>query len=134
MVLMLVPMIVIIQRFIQFNGFGEYTYLAIQNQSLIFNSQIRTTPIGSATVIRGFAAKSSNSQAQNMSVTVSRREMLIVRRDNETIDLDATTDDQVSTNNVLVLFYPELIFEYNRTSSILTLSWFIGVSIQITPI
>jgi len=117
-----------------FNGFGEYTYLAIQNQSLIFNSQIRTTPIGSATVIRGFAAKSSNSQAQNMSVTVSRREMLIVRRGNETIDLDATTDDQVSTNNVLVLFYPELSFEYNRTSSILTLSWFIGVSIQITPI
>ena len=72
-------MIVIIQRFIQFNGFGEYTYLAIQNQSLIFNSQIRTTPIDSATVIRGFAAKSSDSQAQNMSVTVSRREMLIVR-------------------------------------------------------
>ena len=121
-----------------FNGFGEYTYLAIQNPTLVFDSQIRTTPIAStsntATVIRGFAAKSSNSQAQNVSVTVSRREMLIVRRGNETIDLDATNTDQLSTNNSLVISYPELILEYNRTSSVLTLSWFIGVSIQITPI
>ncbi|CAF3735693.1 unnamed protein product [Rotaria sp. Silwood1] len=134
-----------------FNGYGEYTYLAITDfstsintafnpstQSFIFNAQIRTAPLSSfnnsATVIRGFAAKSNHSLAQRMSITVSRRDMLIIQRDNETLDLDATTDDTISTNNSLTLFFPEMTLERNQTSGILTLSWFIGVSIQITPI
>ena len=139
-----------------FNGHGEYTYLAIANesvlvntsfnpniQSLIFNAQIRTAPLNSssgggsvntATVIRGFAAKSDHSLAQPMSITVSRRELLIVRRGNETIDLDSTNDDSISNTNTLTLFYPELTLEYNRTSKVMTLSWLIGVSIQITQV
>ncbi|CAF3872200.1 unnamed protein product [Rotaria sordida] len=134
-----------------FNGYGEYIYLAITNvstsinaafnpliQTLIFNSQIRTTTLSSfndsATVIRGFAAKSNHSLAQRMSITVSRRNILIIRRDNETLDLDTTNDDTISTNNSIVLFFPEMTLERNQTSGVLTLSWFIGVSIQITPI
>ncbi len=138
-----------------FNGYGEYTYLAISNtstpinadfnqyeSSLIFNAQVRTTPltlsngaaINSATVIRGLAAKSNHPLAETMSITVSRRELLIVRRGNETLDLTTINDDTLISNNSLLLFYPEMTLEQNRSSGILTLSWFTGVSIQITPI
>ena len=131
-----------------FNGYGEYTYLAIASspvsstatfdsvvRSLAFHAQIRTTPItvsngtltNDATVIRGFAA-------QNISVTVSRREFLVVRRGNETISFDGTSDDTISASNSTVLSFPELTIERNRTSGVMTLSWFIGVAIQITPI
>ncbi|CAF2640099.1 unnamed protein product [Rotaria sp. Silwood2] len=134
-----------------FNGYGEYTYLAITNSStsnntafnssienFVFNVQIRATPFDSlnngATVIRGIAAKSNDFLAQNMSITISRREMLIIRRGNETLDLDSINDDTISTNNSLILFFPEMTLERNRTNGILILSWFIGVSIRITPI
>ena len=138
-----------------FNGHGEYTYLAIANdsvpvntafnpnlQTLIFNAQIRTTPLPStnggtastATVIRGLAAKSADPLAQRMSITVSRRELLIVRRGNETLDLDSSNEDSISNSTIVTLFYPEMTLEYNRTSRVITLSWLIGVSIQITPI
>ncbi|CAF3735702.1 unnamed protein product [Rotaria sp. Silwood1] len=134
-----------------FNGYGEYTYLAITNSStsintnfkritqpLIFNSQIRTTPLkslnDSATVIRGLAAKSNDFLAEKISITISPRNMLIVRRGNETLDLDTTNNNEISINNSLVLFFPEMTLEQNRTSGVLTLSWFIGVSIQVTPI
>ena len=138
-----------------FNGYGEYTYLAIANssvavntpfnpatQELIFEAQVRTAPLvtvsgaqaNSATVIRGVAARSNDPLAQKMSITVSRREQLIVRRGNETLDLDANSDDTIGTNNSLVLFFPELTLELNRTSGVLTLSWYIGVSIQLTPV
>lgn len=134
-----------------FNGYGEYTYLAMtdsptslntafdpSSQYLVFEAQLRTTPITSlsanATSIRGLAAKSNHLQAQRMSVTVSRREMLVVRRGNETLDLDTTNDDEIPSNNSLVLFFPEMTLERNQSSGTLTLSWFLGVSIQITPI
>ncbi|CAF1231627.1 unnamed protein product [Rotaria sp. Silwood1] len=137
-----------------FNGYGEYTYLAIassapapdsfnsSSQNYSFIAQVRTTPVfysnqtiaTLATVTRGLAAKSDHPQAESISVTVSRRELLIVRRGNETIDLDTVSADTVSTRDSFVLFYPEMTLERNRTSGALTLSWFIGVSIQITPI
>ncbi|CAF3071855.1 unnamed protein product [Rotaria sp. Silwood2] len=60
--------------------------------------------------------------------------MLIIRRGNETLDLDSINDDTISTNNSLILFFPEMTLERNRTNGILILSWFIGVSIRITPI
>ena len=134
-----------------FNGYGEYTYLAItdvatplntpfdpSSQTIVFESQIRTTPLPSlsslATVIRGFAARSNDTLAENISVTVSRREMLIVRRGNETLDLDTSNDDTISNNNSLTLFYPEMTLEKNQTTGVLTLSWYVGVSVQITPV
>jgi hypothetical protein len=138
-----------------FNGYGEYTYLAIANssvpvdtpfnpatQALVFEAQVRTAPLvtvsgasaNSATVIRGVAARSNDRLAQKMSITVSRREQLIVQRGNETLDLDANSDDSIGTNNSLVLFFPELTLELNRTTRVLTLSWFIGVSLQVTPV
>jgi hypothetical protein len=90
--------------------------------------------INNATVIRGFAAISDHPLAVKMSITISRREQLIVRRGNETLDLDTTNDDTLIANNSLLLYFPEMTLEQNRTSGMLTLSWFVGVSIQITPI
>ncbi|CAF1378140.1 unnamed protein product [Adineta ricciae] len=126
-----------------FNGYGEYTYLAVTDsalstQTLVFNSQVRTAPLNSTsntvTVIRGFAAKSNHPDAKRMSITISRRNTLIVRRGNETLDLDITNDDRISSNNSLAIVFPELVLEKNRTNGALTLSWSIGISIQITPI
>ena len=134
-----------------FNGYGEYTYLAITDvatplntafnpsiQTIIFDSQIRTTTMPSlgtqATVIRGFAASSNTTGAQKISVTISQRELIIIRRGNETLDLDTTNDDTILTNNALTLFFPEMTLEKNRTTGVLTLSWSIGVSVQISPV
>ncbi|CAF4821706.1 unnamed protein product, partial [Rotaria sp. Silwood2] len=71
-----------------FNGYGEYIYLAISNdtslsdafnassQSYIFMSQIRTIPISfsNVTVTKGFAARTNNIENQSVSITISRRE------------------------------------------------------------
>ncbi|UJR11351.1 hypothetical protein I4U23_015532 [Adineta vaga] len=107
-------------------------------QTLVFNSQIRTAPISTTsntvTVIRGLAAKSNHPDAQSMSITISRRNMIIVRRGNETLDLDVTNDNTISSNTSLVLVFPEMILEKNRTNNALTLSWSVGISIQITPV
>ena len=138
-----------------FNGYGEYTYVAIASSSipvngplnpdatnLVFNAQVRTSPLtfpnetssNTATVIRGLSAKSNDPQAREISITISQREFLVVRRGNETLDLNAASDDSVATNASVVLYFPDMTLERNRTSGVLTLSWFVGVSIQINPI
>ena len=61
-----------------------------------------------ATVIRGFATKSNHSLAQIVNNTVSRQAMLIIRRGNETLDLDITHDDKVPKNDSLMLFFSEM--------------------------
>ncbi|CAF4532246.1 unnamed protein product, partial [Rotaria magnacalcarata] len=80
--------------------YGEYTYLAISNdprssetfqpsiQSHVFVSQIRTMPLESTnvTVTKGFAAQSSHPESQPISITVSRRENLVMRRGNEVLE------------------------------------------------
>ncbi|CAF1100682.1 unnamed protein product [Rotaria sordida] len=120
-----------------FNGYGEYTYLAISNDQLppgafqssnrahVFMSQIRTMPLESndVTVTRGFAARSSDPESQPISITVSRRENLIMRRGNELLEFE---------DNIHMLFFPEMTIERNPIdSTILTLSWTIGVTVQI---
>ncbi|CAF1459823.1 unnamed protein product [Rotaria sordida] len=120
-----------------FNGYGEYTYLAISNDQLppgafqssnrahVFMSQIRTMPLESndVTVTRGFAARSSDPESQPISITVSRRENLIMRRGNELLEFE---------DNIHMLFFLEMTIERNPIySTILTLSWTIGVTVQI---
>ncbi|CAF3942552.1 unnamed protein product, partial [Rotaria sp. Silwood2] len=120
-----------------FNGYGEYTYLAISNDPLppgslqssnrphVFMSQIRTMPLESnnVTVTKGFAAKSSDPESQSISITVSRRENLVMRRGNELLEFE---------DNIHMLFFPEITIERNPIdSTILTLSWTIGVTVQI---
>ncbi|CAF3739978.1 unnamed protein product [Rotaria sp. Silwood1] len=123
-----------------FNGYGEYTYLAISEdlsppaafnpfeQSYRFMSQIRTIPISSndVTVTKGFAARSSDPESQPISITVSRRENLVVRRGTEMIEFE---------DNINTFFFPEMTIERNLTDGIvLTLSWTLSVTIQINLI
>ena len=123
-----------------FNGYGEYIYLAISDnlsppaafdphsQSYTFMSQIRTVPIASndVTVTKGFSARSNDSQSQPVSVIVSRREQLVIRRGTETLEFE---------DNINTLYFPEMTIERHfNGSNILILSWTVGVTIQINLI
>jgi hypothetical protein len=123
-----------------FNGYGEYTYLAISDdlfppeafdpisRSHIFMSQIRTIPLLSndVTVTKGFAARSSDPESQSISVTVSRREHLVIYRGTEILEFE---------DNINTLFFPEMTIERNLINdSVLILSWAMGVTIQINLI
>jgi hypothetical protein len=124
-----------------FNGYGEYTYLAISNntspsvvfdtinQSYVFMSQIRTVPLlsNNVTVTKGFAARSSNAQAESISVIISRREHLILRRGNETLEFE---------DNIDILYFPELTITRldGNNNSHFSFSWNIGVTIEINVI
>ncbi|CAF4981966.1 unnamed protein product [Rotaria sp. Silwood1] len=88
-------------------------------------SQIRTIPLESnnVTVTKGFAAKSSDPESQSVSITVSRSENLVMRRGNELLEFE---------DNIHMLFFPEITIERNPIdSTILILSWTIGVTVQI---
>ena len=121
-----------------FNGHGEYTYLAISNTpstslpfndsntSLIFRSQIRTVPIGSgsATVTTGFAAQSSYSTSKKISLTISRRQQIILKRGTETLEFE---------NNIDQLIFPEMTIRRPKpnNNNHFILSWSLGVNIDI---
>ncbi|CAF4196691.1 unnamed protein product, partial [Rotaria magnacalcarata] len=89
-----------------FNGYGEYIYLAISNattpstafnsnsSSFIFMSQVRTVPIASseATVTKAFAARTNSIDDQSISVTISRREQLVIRRGDEILEFEDNID------------------------------------------
>ncbi|CAF3726113.1 unnamed protein product [Rotaria sordida] len=124
-----------------FNGYGEYTYLAINNntspsnafnasnQTYIFMSQIRTIPISfsNVTVTKGFAARSNNIENQSVSITISRREHLVLRRGNEILEFE---------DNINTLFFPEMTISRldGNNNSHFSLSWTIGVTIEINVI
>ncbi|CAF1158061.1 unnamed protein product [Rotaria sordida] len=124
-----------------FNGYGEYTYLAINNntspsnafnasnQTYIFMSQIRTIPISfsNVTVTKGFAARSNNIGNQSVSITISRREHLVLRRGNEILEFE---------DNINTLFFPEMTISRldGNNNSHFSLSWTIGVTIEINVI
>jgi hypothetical protein len=124
-----------------FNGYGEYTYLAItnntspssafdiNNQSYIFISQIRTIPLpsGNATVTNGFAAQSNDDEAKSVSVTISRGQHLILRRGNESIEFE---------DNIDTLYFPELTITRldGQNNSHFSFTWTIGVTIEIDVI
>ena len=122
-----------------FNGHGEYTYLAISklspspaafddiNESYIFMSQIRTIPLSSneATITKGFAACFNNSKTEAVSLIVSRREQLILRRGKEILEFE---------DNINIFFFPELTISRldGNNNSHFSFSWTIGVTIEIT--
>ncbi|CAF0814967.1 unnamed protein product [Adineta ricciae] len=126
-----------------FNGYGEYIYLAVPLQQTIsynfnttfrFESQIRTTPIGSgaatATAIKAFAVRIG---MQKLAITVSRRNQLLILLNND--ELIFETDQDTSTNLDLITFrFEEFFISKNRTNNQLTLVCAQGVSIQITPV
>lgn len=103
------------------------------SDSLQFESQIRTTPLGSdvngATVIKAFAARMGS---LTISITLSRRDRLLVYlNDNElTFESDSDSPTQLDT---VTLQYEDFSITKNLTNDQLTLSWTIGVNIQITP-
>ncbi|CAF1275999.1 unnamed protein product [Adineta ricciae] len=120
-----------------FNGYGEYIYLAISEQqstvfdsssSFRFESQIRTTPIESgttnATAIKAFAAKIG---LQNISVTVSRRNQLLVHLNGDELAFD-------NDLNRTTLQLEEFSITKTRANNQLTILCRLGVHIQITPI
>jgi len=121
-----------------FNGHGEYVYLAISvdespsatfdwpTQSFVFMSQIRTAPLSSndATVTKGFAARSNDPESQPISVTISRRDQLLLYRGNTSFEFD----DHIDT-----LVYPEMTIErLGNDMRKLILSWNLGVTVQIS--
>ena len=126
-----------------FNGYGEYTYLAIiissstspspvfniNNQSYVFMSQIRTTPLSSddATITKGFAARSNDGEAISVTVSDGRSQHLILRRGNESLEFE---------ENINTLFFPELTITRldDDNNSHFSLSWTIGVTIEINAI
>lgn len=89
-------------------------------------SQIRTIPIStnSATVTKGFAAKSNDPKAKSISVTISHRQQLILRRGNEIFEFE---------DDITVLYFPELtISRLDRNdNSHFTFAWTVGVTIEI---
>lgn len=120
-----------------FNGHGEYVYLAISdetsppatfnmtNRAFVFVSQIRTVPLASndATVTKGFAARSNDLQSESISVTISRRDNLLVYRGNTSLEFE---------DNIDTLVFPEMTIErHGDETRLLTLSWNIGVTVQI---
>ncbi|CAF4183717.1 unnamed protein product, partial [Rotaria magnacalcarata] len=56
------------------------------------------------TVTKGFAAQSSHPESQPISITVSRRENLVMRRGNEVLEFE---------DNIHMLFFPEMTIERN---------------------
>ncbi|CAF3883752.1 unnamed protein product [Rotaria magnacalcarata] len=126
-----------------FNGYGEYIYLAISNatspsaafnsnsSSFIFMSQVRTGPIASseATVTKAFAARTNRIDDQSISVTISRREQLVIRRGDEILEFE---------DNIDSFFFPGMAIaridsNMNGTSNF-RISWSIGVTIEISVI
>jgi hypothetical protein len=123
-----------------FNGYGEYTYLAItnntspssafmKNQTYVFMSQVRTIPLLSKkiTVTKGFAARSNDDEGKSVSVTISRREHLILRRGNESVEFE---------DNIDTIYFPELIITRldGHNNSHFSFTWNIGVTIEINVI
>lgn len=128
--------------FYTFNGYGEYIYLAIKNdtsplnttsnltdKSYVFMSQIRTIPIlpSNVTVVTGFAARSSKNGDLPVSITISHGDQLILRRGNETVEFQ---------DNIDTLFFSDMVItRRNYTHNYyFYLSWAIGVAIDINII
>ncbi|CAF1471729.1 unnamed protein product [Rotaria sp. Silwood1] len=126
-----------------FNGYGEYIYLVIPskasiafdiNSPLQFESQIRSTTLSAnmtdVTAIKAFAARVDS---MSISITVSRRNQLLVYLNNEelTFEIDSDTETQFDT---ITLRFDGFSITKNLTNNQFTLSWSLGVSIQVTPV
>ncbi|CAM2706892.1 unnamed protein product [Rotaria socialis] len=126
-----------------FNGHSEYIYLVIPTEqsikfdssvSLQLESQIRTVPLegirNKITAIKAFAARMGS---MNVSITVSRRNQVVVRLNNDEL-LFLLDEDALTEVNTTTLSFEDFSIIKNQTNGQLTLSWSIGVSIQVTPV
>jgi hypothetical protein len=134
-----------------FNGYGEYTYLAILEDGMVtsqestaafdstlnytFMSQVRTVPLAGAgnkvTVTKAFAAKSNTLGSQSIRIVISRRQHVLVYRGNEILDLEPNLDS-VNSNQTIVLTFSDVTIEKEPVNGTITLTWPIGVSVQIS--
>lgn len=126
-----------------FNGYGEYTYLVVPSQESIvfdpnsplqFESQIRTTPLGSSsndvTAIRAFAAQRSS---LNISITLSRRDQLLVHLNGDELTFEPDSD-VLTELDTITLRFDDFIITKNLTNDQFTLLWSLGINIQVTPV
>ncbi|CAF3426863.1 unnamed protein product [Rotaria socialis] len=126
-----------------FNGHSEYIYLVIPTEqsikfdssvSLQLESQIRTVPLegirNKVTAIKTFAARMVS---MNVSIIVSRRNQVVVRLNNDEL-LFLLDEDALTEVNTTTLSFEDFSIIKNQTNGQLTLSWSIGVSIQVTPV
>lgn len=99
-----------------------------------FESQIRTVPPGNTTsgvtAIKAFAARGNS---VTVSVTVSRRNQLLVHLNNEEVTFVSDQDTGVSSD-IMTLRLTNFSITKNISSGQITLVWNVGVSIQITPV
>ncbi|CAF4634252.1 unnamed protein product, partial [Rotaria sp. Silwood2] len=134
-----------------FNGYGEYTYLAILEHdtatlqeitaafdstlNYTFMSQVRTAPLvetgNKVTVTKAFAAKSNTLGSQPIRMVVSRREHLLVYRGNEMLDLEPNLDS-VNSNQTILLTFSDVTIEKEPVKKTITLTWPIGVSVKVS--
>ncbi|CAF1471741.1 unnamed protein product [Rotaria sp. Silwood1] len=82
------------------------------------------------TAIKAFAARVDS---MSISITVSRRNQLLVYLNNEelTFEIDSDTETQFDT---ITLRFDGFSITKNLTNNQFTLSWSLGVSIQVTPV
>lgn len=104
------------------------------NSPLQFESQIRLTSLSAnmtdVTAIKAFAARVDS---MSISITVSRRNQLLVYFNNEelTFEIDSDTETQ---SDIITLRFDGFSITKNLTNNQFTLSWPLGVSIQVTPV
>jgi hypothetical protein len=98
-----------------------------------FESQIRTTPLGTGvndvTVIKAFSARVGSLK---ISITVSRRNRLLVHLNGDELVFDSDFEAPTQLDTTTMRF-EDFSITKNRTNDQLTLSWAIGVSVQVTP-
>ena len=82
------------------------------------------------TAVKGFAARANSI---TISITVSRRNQVLVRLNNETVTFESDQSAQTQPD-AITLTFANFSMTKNRTSGQITLVWNIGVSIQVTPI
>lgn len=83
------------------------------------------------TVIKAFAARMNST---TVSITVSRRNQLLVHINNEEVTFVSDDDDTSSQSDTITLRLPNVSITKNITNDQITLLWMIGVSIKITPV
>ena len=104
------------------------------NSGFQFESQIRTAPLpnvtNGVTAVKGFAARGDSVV---ISITVSRRNQLLVRLNNEEVSFVSDQDGSI-VSDTITLRFGNFSMTKNTSNDQITLVWSVGVSIQVTPV
>jgi hypothetical protein len=90
-----------------------------------------STNTSDATVIKAFAARYARN---TISIAVSRRNQLLLHLNGQALTLEQDSDTATATSAVVTFQVDDLMITKNLTSNQITLSWPLGVSMEITPI